>query len=204
MIVSTAPPADELDPPGEGWEGCGALCGTGASIGEWVRVGKATLRGACVFTYSETWQTGHDHWEDEDGEDEHKPVADPDQDPLPWELKAEGAPAITLSLVVLELIQDPHHGQEDPKTPRDSGNEDQAGGGSDGDCGRRQRRRRRLRRRRRGWSRRRGWRSRRRRGPRRRRIVNMHIPPPNVMRLRARHKREQEKFVHLILCWDKR
>ena len=198
MIVSTAPPADELDPPGEGWEGCGALCGTGASIGEWVRVGKATLRGACVFTYSETWQTGHDHWEDEDGEDEHKPVADPDQDPLPWELKAEGAPAITLSLVVLELIQDPHHGQEDPKTPRDSGNEDQAGGCGDGDCGRRQRRRRRLRRRRREWSRRRGWRSRRR--PRRE--VNM--PPAIVMRLRARHKREQEKFVHLILCWDKR
>ena len=77
-------------------------------------------------TDSETRQPGHDKWEDEDGEDEHKPVADPDQGPLPWKLKAEGTPASTLAR--LELIQDQHQGQEDPEDPREDGNGDQAGG----------------------------------------------------------------------------
>ena len=152
MIVSTAWPADELGPPGEG-------CGKG--VGHCVELGRASesgyvwgsdaARGACVFTCSETWQSGHDDWEDEDGEDEHEPVADPDQGPLPWELKAEGTPAITL--VRLELIQDQHHGQEDPEDPREDGNEDQAGG-----CGLRGQRRGGRRRR---WRRRKGFRRRR-------------------------------------------
>ena len=156
MIVSTASPADALGPPGDGR---GALCGNGASIGVGTcgeSGGARGAYGACVFTDSETRQPGHDNWEDEDGEDEHEPVADPDQGPLPWELKAEGTPAITL--VRLELIQDQHHGQEDPEDPREDGNEDQAGRGGlrghiRGGRWHRRRQKRRL-----GWRRRRVWR----------------------------------------------